>query len=316
MASTMIYPWQQTLWHRICQQWQQQRLPHAWLLHGAQGLGKMAFVSHFSKALLCENSNKNCHPCEHCHACTLFDANNHPDFTLYQTDEKNKTITIDKVRQLINTVQLTPRYGRYQIIVLAPAETMNIAASNALLKVLEEPPAQTLFFLIAQQPQRLPLTIRSRCQAWSFDRCELKLKQQWLQQQMPQLDMDTLLQLSNQPLLAENQWQQMEQQQQIINDWQKTQTGQQNIVTTANTWAKLEHNQLFIWLYQTTRQLIKTRLIQSPNHRLQALSNSMQKLSNQQLFLLLDSITHHQQLCNQHQLKPQSCFESILLTTQ
>ena len=311
----MIYPWQQHLWDEVMRCWQQQRWPHASLFYGAMGLGKHAFIQQLAQTLLCESNQSQ--PCHHCQACHLFEAKTHPDFNWIQPEENSKTIKIEVIRQLMTTALLTPRYGRYQIIVLAPAEALTHAAANALLKALEEPVSQTVFFLLSQQPQQLPVTVRSRCQSWSFDRCDDAKKKNWLKKEL-NLDnnkIETLLDLYAGPLLAKAHWTtQQTHYQQVFNQWLATLQGQQDVVTTATTWSALDLSQLFSWLYHWVTALIRHQAYPINNAAIQPLIDWARPISPQDLFKLLDCIVQARQHFTLNQLKPQSCLEAILLT--
>jgi len=164
-----LLPWQaeparELLAHRAA--W-----PHALLLHGPRGIGKHALALNLAQALLCESPRPDGLACRACPSCHYAEAGQHPDLMrleLLTIDEETgelvavETIPIDRVRAVIDFVQLSSHRQRAKVAVIAPAERMNAAASNALLKTLEEPPAGTYLLLVADQPGRLPATIRSR----------------------------------------------------------------------------------------------------------------------------------------------------------
>jgi len=153
-------------------------LPHALLLRGRAGIGKHEFALDLSRALLCANPNKDV-ACGACPSCVWFAEGAHPDFRLIAPENeeesedspKKKTskksqISVIQIRQLFDYLSLSShQVGAKRIILISPAETLNLASANALLKMLEEPPANTLFLLVTSQSQRLLPTIISRCQA-------------------------------------------------------------------------------------------------------------------------------------------------------
>lgn len=171
----MLYPWQEKDWRELIVQ--DTRLPHALLITGEPGIGKQAFGRHLAKALLCEQGDLQRAPCEVCDACRWFDAGNHPDFRELtpvvededtEPDAKSKKkpsawITIEQVRELNQFVHLSAHRGGRRVTLIQPAETLNVAAANALLKTLEEPPPGAMFILVSHQWRRLLPTIRSRC---------------------------------------------------------------------------------------------------------------------------------------------------------
>ncbi|HEX9300907.1 MAG TPA: DNA polymerase III subunit delta' [Casimicrobiaceae bacterium] len=146
--------------------------PPALLLHGPCGIGKHALALNFAQALVCETPRPDGLACGVCPGCRYAIHGQHPDLLrleLAMIDEESGElnavdgIAIDRVRALIDFVQLTSHRQRAKVAIIAPAERMNAAAANALLKTLEEPPAGTFLILVSDQPSRLPATILSRC---------------------------------------------------------------------------------------------------------------------------------------------------------
>lgn len=168
-------PWCAPAWEQLAARAAHDTLPHALLLGGPLGLGKRAFADAFVRARLCEQPVDG-HACGHCRACKLLAAGTHPDRIPSVTFEENPKpphklrteIVVDQVRRLSTRLALATQLGGWQVAVIDPAEAMNTAAQNALLKTLEEPSAGSLIVLIADQPWRLVATIRSRCQRVDF----------------------------------------------------------------------------------------------------------------------------------------------------
>lgn len=165
MAEQTRLAWHATLWQQLESNILQQRLAHAYLLHGPAGIGKTDFAEQLSKTLLCETASSS--PCGHCKSCHLFEANTHPDYRHLKSEDE-KAIGIDSVRAISDFFTLTRQYGRAKIAIISDAERMTTAAANALLKTLEEPPPGTLLLLLSKQPSLLAITVRSRCQAIRF----------------------------------------------------------------------------------------------------------------------------------------------------
>ncbi len=161
-----LLPWLTPLWVRLQQARASDRLPHALLLAGARGLGKRRLAGLLARSLLCQTPNPQGLACGTCVDCRLNGAGTHPDLTRVAPDPESKSgeITIDAIRDLTELAALTPVRGARKVILIDPADRMNGAAANALLKTLEEPAGDTLLALIAEQPAQLPATIRSRCQ--------------------------------------------------------------------------------------------------------------------------------------------------------
>jgi DNA polymerase-3 subunit delta' len=166
--------WCTAAWNLLAARAAQGTLPHALLLCGPIGLGKRALLEAFVRARLCESPRDGC-ACGVCRTCKLLAAGSHPD-RLRVTFEPNpktgvmrKEIVVDQVRALSARLALASQFGGWQVAVIDPADAMNPAAQNALLKTLEEPSDASLIVLIADQPWRLTATIRSRCQRVDFE---------------------------------------------------------------------------------------------------------------------------------------------------
>ena len=165
--------WVSTAWRTLARRAESGSLPHALLLAGAQGLGKRVFAEAFVRARLCKQPQSGM-ACGHCKACALLEAGTHPDRVLvtFEINEKTKKlrseIVVEQIRDLSARLAMSAQLGGWQVAVIDPADAMNLNAYNALLKTLEEPTASSLIVLVADQPSRLPATVRSRCQRVDF----------------------------------------------------------------------------------------------------------------------------------------------------
>ncbi|KAA0875453.1 DNA polymerase III subunit delta' [Nitrincola tapanii] len=180
MSTAQVYPWAQALWQRLLRQHAQQRLPHALLMSGHAGIGKLAFAQALAQYLLCQHPHQDT-PCGQCRSCQLFAAEGHPDCVLLFPEEAGKVLKIDQIRELTEFLHATAQQGGYRVVILEPAEAMTLAAANALLKSLEEPGNNTLLVLVSHQPGQLMPTIRSRCQRIDFPAPSPLEANQWLQ---------------------------------------------------------------------------------------------------------------------------------------
>lgn len=167
VAGLQPLPWQQSQWERITQLHQAGKLPHALLLRGPAGTGKLQFAQALAQRMLCANPVHGL-ACGECKYCKLFDANTHPDFFVAQPEEGGRSIKVDLIRDLIAFASKKSQFEGYRVVLLQPAEAMNVNASNALLKCLEEPGAHTLILLVSHQASQLLPTVRSRCQSVDF----------------------------------------------------------------------------------------------------------------------------------------------------
>lgn len=152
-------------WERLNQARVTDRLPHALLIAGPRGVGKRLLVEGLVRSLLCARPASNGVACGHCRECQLVRAGSHPDVIRVGPDRDSKSgeILVESVRDLRDRATLTAGRGGRILVVIDPADHMNAAAANALLKTLEEPPGPVLLCLVAEQQGRLPATVRSRC---------------------------------------------------------------------------------------------------------------------------------------------------------
>ncbi len=190
--SNAIYPWQESAWQQLQQM--RERLPHAILFHGPEGIGKTAFAEHFAQALLCETPGENGYPCGRCASCGWFSQYSHPDFRRVrpeilddesensddgsETDDGKKStkaskapskeIKIDQIRALSDFMNVSTHRQGARVVALYPAEALNTASANAILKTLEEPPPHTVFLLVSNSLDRLLPTILSRCRKFAL----------------------------------------------------------------------------------------------------------------------------------------------------
>jgi DNA polymerase-3 subunit delta' len=172
-----VFPWQSETLARISDK--RERLPHALLLHGNSGIGKFDFAQQLAKSLLCLSPQADGVACGACPSCIWYAQNNHPDFRLLtpeqdsdedsessgarKTAKKSQQISVVQVRELANFLALSSHQSDgLRIVLIHPAEALNPASANGLLKMLEEPPAGVIFILVTHQINRLLPTITSR----------------------------------------------------------------------------------------------------------------------------------------------------------
>ncbi|MBT4205511.1 MAG: hypothetical protein HOK64_07045 [Proteobacteria bacterium] len=160
-----IYPWFEDLYRKIHLYKDHEKLGHAYLILDHEGLGTSNFCFFLAQSLLCQADNKSStweDTCQ-CQSCGIFKSGN-PDFLLVEPREEGKQITIEQIRKVSHFFSLKSHYEGQKICVVNSAESMNTNASNALLKILEEPPKNALTILLSQSVGLIAPTVRSRCQ--------------------------------------------------------------------------------------------------------------------------------------------------------
>lgn len=208
----MIYPWQIDDWKSV--QALKPNWPHALLFHGLAGTGKVDFARHLARGMLCESPLEDGQPCGQCVACTWLAQGNHPDYRVVcpenlaaenpgaagsvvgdaaadagdasgdkdgkKTKTLSKEIKIEQIRSLLDFCSIGSHRGGARVVVLYPAEALNVAASNALLKTLEEPAPGVYFLLVTQRIDRLLPTVISRCRQWPLSTPAPAAARAWL----------------------------------------------------------------------------------------------------------------------------------------
>ncbi len=185
MPGEQIPAWLEPLWKQWRIAYREGRLPHAILVTGPSGVGKRWLVEMFVRGIQCRAPTEQGLPCDQCPSCKQYvsyrhlDKKSHPDIDWLTIGRYS--IGIGDIRdQIIKRLTLKANYGEMRLLVIEPAERMTRAASNALLKSLEEPPPGTVLFLISHQPGRLLATIRSRCQRYALPEPSAQQSQAWL----------------------------------------------------------------------------------------------------------------------------------------
>ena len=150
----------------------QGRLTHAYLFSGPRGTGKTSVARILAKAICCETPTKEGEPCLECASCRAVEKGQHLD--VFEIDAASNR-GIDEIREIKERIDQSPVMGRYRIYIIDEVHMLTSEAFNALLKTLEEPPSHVIFVLATTEPQKLPVTVLSRCQRYEFQRLSVTL---------------------------------------------------------------------------------------------------------------------------------------------
>ena len=253
--STMAYPWHEQPWTLLTTRFP--NIGHGLLFYGKKGCAKSEFAARFVAWVLCLNKRAQS-ACGECSSCQWLKSDTHPNYIHITTDEDNKKqnakIKIEKIRDLLPFVQQTGEGWR--VVVIEPAEALNTASSNALLKTLEEPGENIVLILLADHYLKLPATIRSRLQHFALDRLNPQDAQAFVQQQLPEITAEQsqlLLNLANDmPLtaieIAQSDW--LQKRALFLNDWLKLVTEKNMPLYYANKWSKELNFSEFITMFE------------------------------------------------------------------
>ncbi|ENX41683.1 DNA polymerase III, delta' subunit [Acinetobacter sp. NIPH 2100] len=253
--STVIYPWHEQTWELLSTRFPE--LGHGLLFYGKKGCAKKEFAERFVAWVLCLNKQPQ-HACGECSSCQWLRSDTHPNYVHITTDEDNKKqnakIKIEKIRELLPFVQQTGEGWR--VVMIEPAEALNTASANALLKTLEEPGEKVVLILLADHYLKLPATIRSRLQHFALDRMSIQDAQAFVQQQIPETTTEQvklLLNLANDmPLTAieieKSVW--LQKRALFLNDWFKLVAEKNMPLNYSNKWSKELNFSEFITMFE------------------------------------------------------------------
>jgi DNA polymerase-3 subunit delta' len=258
------FPWHSDQWRLLNSTITQNKLHHALLLTGPEGIGLSQFSSQLAAALLCHQPAAK-RMCGACKSCVLFNAGNHPDLMSLEPEEPGGQIKVALVRDLIEFMQRTNQYGRKKIAIIEPAEAMNRNSANSLLKTLEEPPPDSLFILLTHRPGQMLVTIRSRCQRISFPPSYAASTVEWLRQTVANEQVNIAgilqlahgapfkaLQLAEQDVAAKHRV--------IVQDLAAACRLDTDIVRIAESWQNIGAEKVLEWLMEIFRQMIRVKL--------------------------------------------------------
>ena len=256
-----VYPWLTGSWANLIAYVHADRMPHAMLITGRRGLGKRLLAKAFGQRLLCRGDAGE-FACGRCAACRLVAAGTHPDLLTIEPEESGKSITVDAIREMIGVLSLKPHYGGHRVVILVPAHQMNRYAANCLLKTLEEPASQTLFLLLTEMPENLPVTIRSRCHRVSVPTPPRSAVVDWLRQCQAGDEAEILcslaqgapfraLELLGTPTAKRRR--------EVFDSWLAVAWGRQDPVAVAASWEKSAAEEVVVWVRSWVEDIIRLR---------------------------------------------------------
>ena len=173
---------------------------HAHLIAGRSGVGKNLLASYLSKMILCNSKDNEL--CGSCQSCKLAENDNHPDFHRLMVLDDKKLIGIAQIQELISKLYESPFLAKNKVVIIPNLEKLSIDGLNAILKILEEPPKDTYFFLTTSFLNQVPLTIQSRCFDIKIGTPNKELALEWLSDYSEEERILALSLTNNLPLLA------------------------------------------------------------------------------------------------------------------
>lgn len=336
-----IYPWLIPQWQQLMALHNKNRMPHAMLFTGASGLGKTALAHALGHTLLCQRpiagnqeTDDDGKACGQCTSCQLLSAGTHPDYYHLKPlpPEKSKSkkpvlsIRINAIRELCSKLSQTSQMSGYRIAIIEQADMMNVASANSLLKTLEEPGDNTLLILLSANPNRLPVTIRSRCRQLKIATPEFSQVELWLQEKGEFADAEQCLaafSLAHQAPLAALAVAEESEQRTLLASALLARFNHENVLDYSLKLSQGDKQKLLAWMLDWVNDLVylttaasgaddnHTRLANRDNK--QQLSQLAQRVNKARLFSLQSQILQTLQQ-GAIALNPQLLWENLLLS--
>jgi DNA polymerase-3 subunit delta' len=315
-----LFPWQKDSWKQLSKYAETGRVPQALLVSGIAGVGKNNLASCFAANLLCTAGGPSVVSCGVCAGCRFVRAGTHPDLIRIEPSETGKVIPVDTIRGLVARLALTPQYRGFRVIILQPADRLNTAAANALLKTLEEPVEQTVFILLSSRSWDLPATIRSRCQRLKVpvpSACEVV---DWLTIKKGVGDAELLFRLAGgSPLKAAQMAHEgvLSQRQVLYSFWRQVADGSADPVRVAAKLAGLGLENVIDWVGGWIVDMIRLRMVptarilRNPDLR-SSLQVEVERLDLKQLFGFYDRLGQSSLALNTT-VNPTMLLENVLI---
>lgn len=269
IAKDAPLPWLAEVWSHLQLARQSGRLAHSVLISGPVGIGKRHLGDLLTRSLLCPEPAANGIACGRCADCRLLQVESHPDLMRVGPDPEAKSdeIPVAAVRALVDRGALTPSRAPWKVAVIDPADRLNAASANALLKTLEEPPGAAFICLITEQPGRLPATIRSRCQAIRIQTPSRAQALEWLEGQLPGESAGLRLRLAyGAPVraLIELDEASVHQRQERLAGFLAIARGERDPIAEAAIWAGIGPRRLLEWLAAWLTDVLRLTVTDHP----------------------------------------------------
>jgi DNA polymerase-3 subunit delta' len=258
------YPWHKSSWDKFVTAKLKNHLPHALLISGTDGTGKLDFAKRIATALLC-TSPVNHEACHNCKSCKTYQAGANPDFMGIELLEGKQQIAVDQIRQLSDFITYTRSFNAYRVILLNPVERMNANAANSLLKSLEEPASNTVIILVASNLSRIIPTIKSRCQILTLPTPSKASAITWLKQRKSTTNPEELLKMANgQPLTAMTiSDEDIQSRGELAKDLYSICIQEKSVTDVAKRWEKFDQSNLLNWQITWVENFIKNNVSKS-----------------------------------------------------
>ncbi|WP_370978833.1 DNA polymerase III subunit delta' [Agaribacterium sp. ZY112] len=287
------YPWQESLWAGFCQSLEAGRLPHAILLNAVDGLGIEELGQAMARFLLCHSPIDDL-ACGRCRGCELLHAGSHPDFFLLKPEEKATQIKVDQVRDCVDFVAKTSHFDGPKLVLIEQAESMNVNASNALLKSLEEPAGRCIFILVSDRVSAILPTIRSRCQCMTLSLPSTRASEAWLKEQGLENAQHWLRQAGGAPLKAKK-WTDGDYAESQLKLWAELSSlarAEIGAIALAASWQSRETLELMQMQLFMLESLLRFKMAKEPvAQELQALVDQLAILEEHYFFRLHDKLS-------------------------
>ena len=257
------YSWHQHCWDYFVQARTSEHVPHAILLTGENGIGKLALANKMAKSLLCMQPNTETalfEACDTCQSCKTYDSGANPDYTSVSLLQDKQQIGVDQIRELSEFLNYSRSFNTYRVVLLNPVERMNTNAANSLLKSLEEPARNTVLILIASQLSKILPTIKSRCQILSLATPTKSQSLEWLKLNVPELinPEQKLRMASGKPLFAMDiKVEDIEDRESFMGDLLSVIEDRKSVVEVAKSWEKYDFATLINWQISSLQEMIK-----------------------------------------------------------